>query len=212
MQTLYAVDSSAESIAHGLALMRCAAAAGSSSSLPPLGEITRCNATCPTTSSHALKDAAADEVAADASFELWLLTNCEDTKLLDAAANGGNTPAALEMRRGPSNQKIRWTADLLYSVDTVEAKRRIEAVNEADINRMEQMRCVRRCLAPGCFRWHFMRGEARDARRLEAVHILHSGPPLKLRKCERCRRAWYCSRACQAVAWPKHKRECARST
>lgn len=29
-----------------------------------------------------------------------------------------------------------------------------------------------------------------------------------LRACERCHRAFYCGKECQAKAWPKHKREC----
>ena len=28
------------------------------------------------------------------------------------------------------------------------------------------------------------------------------------KRCGACRKAWYCSRACQTAHWPEHKREC----
>lgn len=37
-----------------------------------------------------------------------------------------------------------------------------------------------------------------------------SPSPSTLQKCGRCKKEAYCSRACQAAAWPQHKRACVR--
>ncbi|KAJ6586345.1 hypothetical protein DFH09DRAFT_910769 [Mycena vulgaris] len=34
------------------------------------------------------------------------------------------------------------------------------------------------------------------------------GPGLDLRRCGKCKGAWYCSRECQKQDWPKHKKSC----
>src|SRR5262245_38859331 len=34
--------------------------------------------------------------------------------------------------------------------------------------------------------------------------------PEALQRCSRCRNEWYCSRECQAAAWPAHKKSCRR--
>jgi hypothetical protein len=37
------------------------------------------------------------------------------------------------------------------------------------------------------------------------------GPGVPLRRCGKCAAVWYCSRECQAGAWPEHRRQCVPS-
>lgn len=74
-------------------------------------------------------------------------------------------------------------------------------------------RCIPRQTQPGCHRFMDRSGERRDQRRRQVLGLpeaaeLPRGPP-KLMKCDRCRRAFYCSSICQVLHWPDHKHVCA---
>ena len=54
----------------------------------------------------------------------------------------------------------------------------------------------------------FDRTRANGGRLPRCGHCGARGPG-RLRRCARCKSAWYCDRAHQVAAWPRHKRDCA---
>lgn len=65
----------------------------------------------------------------------------------------------------------------------------------------------------GCHRFKYRTSERRDQRRRRALGLPESAElpqgPVKLRKCNQCFRAFYCSPLCQVLHWPDHKLACA---
>ena len=142
-------------------------------------------------------------VRADAAFELWLLTRrlpgsnerCET--LLQIASAAGHNPARFGMHR-PRSQS-REPNDFRVSDDFAAAQ---ELLVCALVRDPPCPSTTSKCRNPNCGRWG-VRARAR-------LHGL-SGPPA-LPRCQgvhggHCKTR-YCSRFCQAIHWPEHRKEC----
>lgn len=169
--------------------------------------------------------------SADACFELYLLSpSREDTSMLLAAAALGHPGATMEnayvhggqapLARAAGAGGSAGASDGGTSEDEwPEAKAAGASLQAWQHDQLfgEMLRdgLVSKCHADGhgCHRWKYRRGERRAQRRRSLLGLpedseLFSGPPLKLKICERCRHATYCSRKCQSLDWPAHKLVC----
>ena len=111
-------------------------------------------------------------------------------------------PLQMAMVTSPETQAASICLDAWwFASETFETYEREELVS----------RCWASQMPPGCFRWNFRKRRARRRRRflgLSDDQELPPGPPLRLKLCERCRKATYCSRMCQMLHWPTHKLRC----
>ena len=148
-------------------------------------------------------DLGEDSTRADAAFELWLLTRrlpesvdrCES--LLRLASAAGHNPARFGMHR--TRSRDREPDDFRVSVD-------YEATMACLAGSLDKTPtcplATSQCRNPGCGRWGV---------RARARLIGLAGPP-GLPRCQglhggHCK-ARYCSRFCQAIHWPEHRKEC----
>jgi len=146
-------------------------------------------------------------VRADAAFELWLLTRRlpdslgHGEALLKLASSSGHNPARFGMHR--TSSRDREPEDFNVSVDLAATMCCLSDSLEANPT------CpltTSQCSNPGCGRW----GVRARARLTGLV-----GPP-GLPRCQglhggHCKTR-YCSRFCQAIHWPEHRKECSLPT
>lgn len=142
-------------------------------------------------------------IRADAAFELWLLTRrqpdaserCES--LLSIASREGHNPARFSMHRPHSNGGE--PNDFRVSDDFAAAQ---DLLVSALLLHPTCLQTTFKCRNPKCGRWG-MRKRARQPGL--------AGPPA-LSRCEGLHGAHcytrYCSRFCQLIHWPEHRKEC----
>ena len=150
-------------------------------------------------------------IAADAAYELWLLTRRLPTPtssdhLLHFAADSGSRPARFAANRTRSS--MRRPGDFHVSVEFAVMQRFLVAAFEgAPLDTA----CFSVCRNPTCGRWGV---RAREVRRQAELGLPAQQAPPGLPRCQglhgkHCRTR-YCSRFCQAQHWPEHMRECSR--
>lgn len=151
-------------------------------------------------------------IAADAAYELWLLTRrlptaaASSEELLNWAAAAGQNPARFAAHRARSSS--RRPSDFAVSVDFAAAQRFLVAAfdeHPRDVTRFSV------CRNPNCGRWGV---RAREVRRRTDLGFPALQAPPGLPRCQgmhgmHCRTR-YCSRFCQALHWPEHRRECSQ--
>jgi hypothetical protein len=150
------------------------------------------------------------EVRADAAFELWLLTRRHphpidsSESLLQTAIAEGHNPALFSVHRPRERQR---------ELDCFRVSGQFAAMQEFLVAALQATpTCplsTSRCCNPGCGRWGV---RAREVRRLQEAGFDGALGPPGLPRCQglhgsRCRTR-YCSRFCQAMHWPEHRKEC----